>query len=152
MLNTFAAVGQIGTEPKRGQSATGIHYAKFALLVQRDKKESDGTAKCDRINCGIYGNAAAAFQYCEKGDLIAIRGKLTTSNYQKDGQWVNNWEINVDSFNLLHKNVPAQPTAPAPQVQAPPPVYQAPQMQTQPAQVDPFATQDPAGLPFDIMY
>lgn len=40
-------------------------------------------------------------QYCQKGDLIGIRGYIQSRTYEKDGKKVYTTEILVDRINFL---------------------------------------------------
>lgn len=159
MLNTFAGIGQLALDPKFSSTPTGLKYVKFILAIPREKKDENGKASADRVNCCIWGKLSESFQYCEKGDFIAVSGAITTGAYKNSaGAWVNTWEVTVNRFYVLRRaasgaaiaSQPVQQPQPAPQVvQAPQPVQQV-QQPPQAVPIDEFLPADPSVLPFDI--
>lgn len=162
MLNSFSGIGQILLDPKISATPTGLQFAKFILAIPREKKDDSGKPSADKVNCCIWGKAVESFQYCEKGDLLAVSGAISTSAYKNSaGAWVNTWEVAVNRFYVLRRAgsaaasaAMAQAQAKAAQVPQPQPVQAQPVQQVQqPPQavpIDEFLTAAPSALPFDF--
>ena len=143
MLNIYAAVGQLETDPKLFKTGTGKECYRFTLVVPGNKS-SDGKTHSDRIPCMAWGKAGQTAKYLEAGDVIAITGPINTSAYQKDGQWVNTWEVNILKIDFINKTQQKQQaSAPAPAPLPPPP----PPMPTEPP---PPAYEET--MPFDLPF
>lgn len=145
-MNNFCGSGKVCVNPKSGRTALNTEFVKFIVQIERPKGK-DGKESFDRINVGCWGGICKYAQYIEQGDIIEFTGPLSTTSYQKEGQWVNNWEISAKSIRILQKtNGIQQPSQvapnPVPVPVAPPPVVPMPT--TPPPEEDPT-------LPFDIM-
>lgn len=145
-MNDFCGSGRVYLPPKVGKTATNTDFVRFVVEIDRPKSK-DGKQSHDRINVGCWGPICKYAQYVEQDDVIEFTGPLTTSAYQKEGQWVNTWEISARTLKIMKKSVTAQPVQPVQPnpVPVPPPVIQE---QIPLPQVPP--PEDPA-LPFDIM-
>ena len=114
-MNNFNGTGKIATAPRFNRTPTNKEYCKFIIEIPRGKSQ-DGKEQKDRINCACWGKAVESMKYIEFGDLVEFSGPLTTINYQKDGAWVNQWEINIQRIALILKNPEVNQAArPAPQ-------------------------------------
>lgn len=146
-MNNFCGSGKVCVNPKSGRTALNTEFVKFIVQIDRPKGK-DGKESFDRINVGCWGAICKYAQYIENGDIIEFTGPLSTTSYQKEGQWVNNWEISAKSIRILQKTngIQQQPAQvapnPVPVPVAPPPVVPMPT--TPPPEEDPT-------LPFDIM-
>lgn len=77
-------------------------YSKNTIAVRRDYKNSEGNYDSDFYNFTIWGQQAEFFgNYAKKGDKILICGKIMNNNYEKDGQMVYSYDIQVDNVELL---------------------------------------------------
>ena len=57
----------------------------FSLAVPRSYKNKDGEVDTDFINCRLWdGIAKNAEEFCKKGDLLGVKGRIETRNYEKD--------------------------------------------------------------------
>lgn len=79
MLNQSIIVGRIVREPEIKEAENGNKYTNITLAVQRSYKNSDGEYDTDFISCVLWkGIAETTAEYCKKGDLIGIRGRIQT--------------------------------------------------------------------------
>ena len=141
-MNNFCGSGKVCVNPKSGRTALNTEFVKFIVQIERPKGK-DGKETFDRINVGCWGKICNYAQYIENGDIIEFTGPLSTMSYQKEGQWVNNWEISAKSIRILQKTAGVQQPSPVPQPQpapapVPPPTVAPPEV-------------DESMLPFDIM-
>ena len=73
MMNQIILVGRIY---EKTQSENGLI---LTLAISRPFKNEDGEYKSDYIDVTIWNNIAEQVQeYCYKGDVIGIRGRLET--------------------------------------------------------------------------
>lgn len=85
MLNQLALVGRLvrNLEIKEGES--GKKYANITLAVPRSFKNINGEYETDFIDCTLWDIMAKnTMDYCKKGDLLAIRGRLQSSVYERE--------------------------------------------------------------------
>ena len=69
-------------------------YTAFSLAVNRDKK-----GESDFIRCIAFGKTAETLcQYLNKGDQIAVNGRIQTGSYEKDGKKVYTTDVIVNRF------------------------------------------------------
>lgn len=88
MLNQIVLVGRIVNNPEMSETESGKKTTKVTLAVPRPYKNKDGEYETDFFNCRIWGNiATTTSQYCNKGDLIGIKGRVEFYNHEtKEGK------------------------------------------------------------------
>ena len=87
MLNQLVLVGRLVKNPELRESENKIKYAYITLAVPRSFKNTNGEYETDFIDCTLWTPIAeSTTEYCHKGDLLGIKGRLQTSNYEKDGE------------------------------------------------------------------
>lgn len=75
MLNQLILVGRLTENPKEIINNKLI----VTLAVQRNYKNSEGVYETDFIDVVLWQCVAEnTYEYCKKGDLIGIRGRLET--------------------------------------------------------------------------
>jgi len=79
VLNQSILVGRIVQEPEVRQTENGTKVTNITLAVQRNFKNSNGEYDTDFISCVLWkGIAESTAEYCQKGDLIGVRGRIQT--------------------------------------------------------------------------
>lgn len=87
MLNQSIIIGRIVKNPELLETDSGKKYTNITLAVSRNYKNIDGEYETDFIPCKLWqGIAENTVTYCKVGDLIGIKGRLQTSNYEKDNE------------------------------------------------------------------
>ena len=77
MLNQSILVGRIVKEPEVRETENGTKVTNLTLAVQRSYKNVEGEYDTDFISCVLWkGIAETTAEYCKKGDLIGVRGRL----------------------------------------------------------------------------
>ena len=72
MMNMFMCLGRI---IKEADENTG----EITLAVNRSYKNSEGVYETDFITCFLgKGILTSTCEYCRKGDLIAVKGRIET--------------------------------------------------------------------------
>ena len=86
MINTVMLVGRLVQDPEIIERENGSKVSRVTLAVNRKFKSSDGIYHTDFIDCVVWNNFAKNVNdYCSKGDLIGIRGRIQVDVYEKDG-------------------------------------------------------------------
>ena len=81
MLNQFTLVGRITKTPEMMENQDGSKFAIINLAVPRTFKNENGEYDTDFIDCTLWtGIAENACEYCKKGDMVSIRGRIQNLN------------------------------------------------------------------------
>lgn len=95
-INVVVLVGRL-TKDADIRTANDKQVAKFTLAVNRMKKD-----EADFITCTAFGKTAEIVQkYTSKGSRVAIRGRVQTGSYEKDGRKIYTTDFIVDDLELL---------------------------------------------------
>lgn len=105
MLNNVTLIGRLAKNAEIRYTPSNKAYASFSLAVQREYKNVDGNYDTDFINIAMWGQIAETIKkYTQKGDLIAIRGRLQTRNYENsEGKKVYITEVVADKVTFLQQ-------------------------------------------------
>ena len=83
MLNQSILVGRIVRDPEIREIDSGAKVTNLTLAVQRPFKNIQGEYDTDFINCVLWrGIAESTAEYCKKGDMIGVRGRIQTRHYE----------------------------------------------------------------------
>lgn len=84
MLNQAVLIGRIVQEPQLKETEKG-KVANITLAVPRSYKNMNGEYDTDYISCVLWrGVAENTVEYCKKGDLVGIKGRIQTRNVEFD--------------------------------------------------------------------
>lgn len=101
MLNRVCLCGRLIKDVDLKRTETGKAVGRFTLAVNRNFKTSDGQ-EADFINTVCFGKVAEnTAQYCGKGSLVSIDGRIQTGSYDKDGQKVYFTNVIADNVTFL---------------------------------------------------
>lgn len=82
MLNQVVLVGRLTDEVKVETTENGKKVSSICLAVQRSFKNSDGIYDTDFVRCILWnGVAENTSEFCHKGDLVGIKGRIQVTNY-----------------------------------------------------------------------
>lgn len=85
MLNQTVLVGRLVRDPELYETESGNKVTNITLAVPRSYKNSEGVYETDFINCVLWkGIAESASEYCHKGDLLGIKGRIQTRTIDVD--------------------------------------------------------------------
>ncbi len=85
MLNQAVLVGRIVYEPELRETENGNKLANVTLAVPRSYKNVNGEYDTDFISCVLWkGVAESTVEYCHKGDLVGIKGRIQTRDVDID--------------------------------------------------------------------
>ncbi|CIY22950.1 single-strand binding protein family [Streptococcus pneumoniae] len=102
MINNVVLVGRLTRDAELRYTQSNIAVATFTLAVNRPFKNEAGEREADFINFQAWrGTADIIAQYCSKGSLIGLTGRLQVRSYEKDGQRRYVTEVIAESVALL---------------------------------------------------
>lgn len=106
--NSVTLIGRITKEPELqsyGKGKDGGKYLHFSMAV-RDGLNKDGDPNTQFIDCIAWNATAETIaQYVEKGDMLAISGKLVQNNYEDaDGVKRYSMQVVANGLELLPNN------------------------------------------------
>lgn len=80
-MNKVILIGRTTAKPDLRATQSGTKVCKFTLAVNREFKNSQGEYETDFIDCITFRNADTVAQYVDKGDLIAVSGRIQKNSY-----------------------------------------------------------------------
>ena len=102
MLNQIVLVGRLTKDPEVRETENGKKVSRITLAVPRSYKNTDGEYESDFISCTLWtGIAENTAEYCRKGDLLGIKGRLETRTYEKDEETKYVSEIIAEKVTFL---------------------------------------------------
>lgn len=85
MLNQTVLVGRLTRDPELYETENGNKMTRLTLAVPRSYKNVDGEYDTDFINCKLWkGVAESTAEYCKKGDLVGLKGRLQSGSYENE--------------------------------------------------------------------
>lgn len=102
MINRYVAVGRLTKDPELRRTASGKAVTTFTLAINRAYQSNDGQ-QADYISCVTWNKVAEnVAQYCSKGSLVGIEGRLRSRSYDNSqGQRVYVTEVICDSVQFI---------------------------------------------------
>ena len=102
MLNQSIIVGRLTKDPEVITTESGKKMTQIVVAVGRQFKSIDGKYETDFIRC-ILWNAIAVntSEYCKKGDLVGIKGRLQSSSYEVEGEIKYSVDIIAEKVTFL---------------------------------------------------
>ena len=102
MINNVTLVGRLVAPPDLRKTPNNVSSLQGTLAVNRNFKNENGEREADFINFKAWrGTADIIAQYCSKGSLIGIIGRIQVRSYEKDGQRRYVTEVVAESVVLL---------------------------------------------------
>lgn len=95
MFNNVILIGRLTEKPTVKSYEDGLKVCNVTLAVLRPFKNSSGEFDTDFIPVSLwYANAQNAQEYCEKGEMVCIKGRLAQKVQQ-----INN--VNYHSIEVI---------------------------------------------------
>lgn len=100
MLNNLILVGRLVEKPVLRELDDGTQVCNITLAVMKPFRNANtGEYGTDFIPISLWhGTASITSQYCDKGDLIGIKGRVSTRVQEQNG-------INVHSVEVIGERV-----------------------------------------------
>lgn len=87
MLNQVTLVGRLTSNPEVMELSDGTYRTIIYVAISRDYRNSDGDYDVDYVKCVLWnGIASATKNYCHKGDVVGVKGKLQSSVYETENK------------------------------------------------------------------
>lgn len=102
MVNTITIIGRITNEPEIKELDDGKKVSNITLAIPRNYKNHDGIYETDFIDCTVWNNIAInVVEYCKKGDLIGVRGRVETKLYEQDNKKIKDTHVIAEKVTFL---------------------------------------------------
>ena len=108
MLNQIVLVGRLVREPQLQKSDKNKQYMQITLAIPRSFKNMNGEYDTDFIDCLLWDSVAkSTSEYCHKGDIVGVKGRIQTSNYEDEkGNKVYTTEVIAEKVTFLSNKKP----------------------------------------------
>ena len=103
MLNQFVGVGRLVAEPSVKETEDGKQVSNITIAVPRSYKNENGEYDTDFVDVVLWnGIAENTAEYCHKGDIIGVKGRIQTSNSEtEDGEKRKSTQIVAEKITFL---------------------------------------------------
>ncbi len=82
-----------------------MKVATISIAVPRSFKNMEGGYDTDFIDCVAFDNIAEnTKEYCAKGDIVGIKGRVQSKVVEKDGKKEYSMEIIAEKITFLTSN------------------------------------------------
>ena len=102
MLNQVVLVGRLTSDLEAKELEDGKKVTNMTLAIPRSFKNADGEYETDFVECTLWNNIAEnTAEYCKKGDIIGVKGRLQSRQIEEDGVKKNITEIISEKVTFL---------------------------------------------------
>lgn len=102
MLNQLVIVGRLVKDPEIRETENGRKVTNITLAVPRSYKNSDGEYETDYVDCILWSTVAeTTSEYCKKGDLLGVKGRIQTRTIEKDNSKTKVMEVVTEKITFL---------------------------------------------------
>ena len=102
MLNQVILVGRLTRNITINKSEKGVSVATIGLAIPRSFKNVEGNYDTDFVDCVAFNNIATnTAEYCSKGDIVGVKGRIQSRRVEKDGRNENVMEIVCEKVTFL---------------------------------------------------
>ena len=107
MLNQIVLVGRLTRDIRINKTDSGKKVATLSLAVPRSFKNMDGIYDTDYIDCILWENTAInTSEYCHKGDIVGIKGRIQSRLYEEGDTKRNVLEVVAEKVTFLSSKNP----------------------------------------------
>lgn len=106
MINNVIIVGRLCHDPVLNTIDEGITVCNLSLAVTRPFKDMNtGEYGTDFINVSLwFGISKIAYDYTSKGDIIGIKGRLTSKTKEINGTKISTLELIGEKISFIQLN------------------------------------------------
>ena len=105
MLNQIVLVGRLVKDPEVKKAKNGNSYSHITLAVPRSYKNIDGEYETDFLDCTLWSIMATnTKEYCKKGAIVGVKGRVESKVYEKDDEKKYITEIIAEKVTFLSSN------------------------------------------------
>lgn len=97
-MNSVILIGRLTAKPELNYTPSSTAVTKFSIAVDRQTKEKEA----DFIRVTVFGKQAENLcRYKDKGDMVAINGRIQTGSYKKDGKTIYTQDVIANNVEWL---------------------------------------------------
>ena len=102
MLNQVVLVGRLVKDIEVRTGENDVKYSFMTLAIPRSYKNHDGIYETDFIECVLWNNIASnTAEYCKKGDIVGIKGRVQTKVVENEDKKENKLEVICEKITFL---------------------------------------------------
>lgn len=102
MLNQIILVGRLTRDITVNKSEKGVTVSTIGLAIPRSFKNSEGNYDTDFIDCVAFDSVAKnTAEFCSKGDIVGVKGRVQSRRVGKDGKAETIMEIIAEKVTFL---------------------------------------------------
>ncbi len=102
MLNHVVLAGRLVRDPEITTTENNKKMTIVTVAVPRGYKNMDGNYDTDFIKCVLWaGIAETTCEYCKKGDIVGVKGRIQVSSYEKENEKKYNMEVVAEKVSFL---------------------------------------------------
>ena len=110
MLNQVVMVGRLTKDPEVIEIENGKKVSNIAIAVPRNFKNEKGEYETDFIEVTMWnGIAENTAEYCHKGDIVGVKGRIQVDNYEKDGERKTSQRVIAEKLTFLSSKSKSEP-------------------------------------------
>lgn len=102
MLNQIVVVGRLVKKPELRETENGKKVTNITVAIPRSYKNINGEYETDYVDCVLWqGIAENTVEYCNKGDLLGIKGRIQTRTYEQNEERKYVTEVVAEKITFL---------------------------------------------------
>ena len=103
MINQVTLVGRLTRDPELRLTTEGTSVTSITLAVNRSFRNQQGEVGADFVQCTLWKKVAEnTVQYCRKGSLVGITGRIHTRSYEnQEGKRIYVTEVIAENVRFL---------------------------------------------------
>lgn len=102
MLNQVVLAGRLVSDPEITTTESNKKKTLVTVAVPRSYKNSDGEYETDFIRCILWnGIAESCCEYCKKGDIVGVKGRIQTSSYEVNNEKKYSVDVIAEKVSFL---------------------------------------------------
>ena len=110
MMNQAVLVGRLTRDLEVHETENGKLVSNITLAIPRPYKNEEGVYDTDFIDVTLWNNIAqSTSEYCKKGDLVGVKGRIQTDSYEKDGEKKLLMKVIADRVTFLSSKSKSEP-------------------------------------------
>lgn len=112
-MNSVNLIGRLSNSPEIRHTTNNQVVCRFTLAVTRRFKNQAGDYEANFINCVAFGKTAELIgNYVEKGQQLAVEGRIQTSSYTAgDGSKRYTTDVVVENITFINSKRKNEPQA-----------------------------------------
>ena len=103
MLNQIILVGRLTRNIEVHETENGGKVATLSLAIPRSFKNAEGNYDTDFVDCTAFDVVAEnTSEYCRKGDIVGVKGRIQTREEEVDGNKQYTKQIVAEKVTFLY--------------------------------------------------